>query len=243
MELYAKRVATAGEVIKQKGLGDQRAKVALVLDISGSMESEYRRGRVQTIVERLLALGARFDDNQAIDTFAFGVKCYDLGELPESNFDGWVKRVILKKYSLEPGTNYAGVMKMIMQHYYPNTVKLVKGGFFGGSKETLPTSPVKSTEDPAYVMFITDGNNDDKGATDLAITAAANLGIFWQFIGIGGSSFGYLEKLDEMEGRLVDNANFFQARNIDQLSDEELYGLMLGEFPDWLKKAKQLGLY
>lgn len=40
------------------------------------------------------------------------------------------------------------------------------------------------------------------------LTACANLPIFWQFVGVGGSNYGVLEKLDTMTGRVVDNCNF-----------------------------------
>jgi hypothetical protein len=62
---------------------------------------------------------------------------------------------------------------------------------------------------------------------------------FWQFIGIGKSSFGVLEKLDNLTGRLVDNAGFFAVENVDRLSDAALYELLLSEYPDWLRTARK----
>ena len=38
---------------------------------------------------------------------------------------------------------------------------------------------------------------------------------------------------------MVDNCNFFSLDRIDSVSDERLYELLLEEFPDWLKAAKQ----
>ncbi|MDQ0269197.1 hypothetical protein J2S17_001067 [Cytobacillus purgationiresistens] len=48
-----------------------------------------------------------------------------------------------------------------------------------------------------------------------------------------------MEKLDAMEGRFIDNANFFHIDKIETTTDEQLYEMLLGEFPDWLKKAKE----
>ena len=45
-----------------------------------------------------------------------------------------------------------------------------------------------------------------------------------------------------MEGRYVDNANFFQLNDIMSISDSELYERLLNEFPEWLKEAKQKGI-
>ena len=40
-----------------------------------------------------------------------------------------------------------------------------------------------------------------------------------------------------MEGRVVDNCNFFQIDHIDSMSEATLYDLLLQEFPIWLKEA------
>ena len=66
--------------------------------------------------------------------------------------------------------------------------------------------------------------------------------IFWQFVGIGGSSYGILECLDTMSGRTVDNCNFFSLDDIKKISDAELYDRLLNEFPDWLRAAKAKGI-
>ena len=54
--------------LKQKGLGDHIAAVALVMDVSYSMSGMFRDGTVQTVIERVMGLGLNFDDNGAIDT-------------------------------------------------------------------------------------------------------------------------------------------------------------------------------
>lgn len=210
----------AAKVINNKGLGNQKARVALVLDVSGSMSNLYSNGFVQTLSERLLPLGVKFDDNQAIDVFLFSQNFCSLGELTPDNFEDYIDKVALKegKSILWNGTSYAPIMREITNKY-----KNEKG-------------------DPAYVMFVTDGDNDDHYETEKVIKEASKVGIFWQYIGIGNASFSFLEKLDEMDGRFVDNANFFQANDIKRLSDNDLYERMLGEFPDWLKKAKKLNI-
>ena len=66
--------------------------------------------------------------------------------------------------------------------------------------------------------------------------------IFWQFVGLGNDSFDFLEKLDDMSGRYVDNADFFKIRNINKVSDKELYNQLLNEYPEWLKLVKSKGM-
>lgn len=45
-----------------------------------------------------------------------------------------------------------------------------------------------------------------------------------------------------MDGRVVDNAGFFDVDDIDRIADEDLYRRLLGEFPDWLRAARAAGL-
>ena len=60
-------VKKAGISLEKKGLSEHTARVALVLDISGSMSRRYAKGLVQKLAERVLALGLRFDDDGEVD--------------------------------------------------------------------------------------------------------------------------------------------------------------------------------
>ena len=51
-----------------------------------------------------------------------------------------------------------------------------------------------------------------------------------------------LRSLDEMGGRVVDNAGFFAVDDIDRVTDEELYERLLREFPDWVRAARSAGV-
>ncbi|MGO0861971.1 VWA domain-containing protein, partial [Clostridioides difficile] len=67
--------------------------------------------------------------------------------------------------------------------------------------------------------------------------------VFFQFIGIGKRKFNFLEKLDVMEGRVVDNANLFSLNDINDISDEELYERVMKELPEWVREAKKKGIF
>jgi len=197
---------------------------------------------VQRVCERLLALGTRFNDKGSVDIFLFGEKHYEVGVLKEANFYGFVDREIIPRYPLEYETNYAGVMERIVNKYFPGAMKK-GGGFLGLGSGVTVRRQERYTGLPGLVLFITDGDNFDQRQTQNVITEASKLPIFWQFVGIGSYSFPFLEKLDNMGGRFIDNANFFQVNDIDRISDEELYKRLLEEFPGWLKLAKQKELY
>jgi hypothetical protein len=243
----------ADDAVTKIGLNDQNSRVALALDISGSMSGKYRKGEVQRTVERLLALGVKFDDNGCIDIFLFGENDYEVGELSESEFYDYVNRQIIRKYELEGATNYAGVMKRIAKKYFPQAIVTSKssGGFFskllGGGTEVFEVDQnayqtYYRNSEPVYVYFVTDGNNGDKAETEAVIREVSKLGIFWQFVGIGNERFEFLNKLDNLSGRYIDNANFFKCTDLDRISDEELYNRSLAEFPSYLKEARAKGL-
>ncbi|MNN34619.1 hypothetical protein D3C81_1484290 [compost metagenome] len=89
-------------------------------------------------------------------------------------------------------------------------------------------------------MFYTDGDNHDKPETTSLIQELSKRGIFFQFIGIGGASFDYLKGLDGMEGRFLDNAGFFAARDVT--SDDDMFRKMIKEFSSWIPQAREKGL-
>ncbi|WP_081415037.1 VWA domain-containing protein [Ectobacillus panaciterrae] len=45
-----------------------------------------------------------------------------------------------------------------------------------------------------------------------------------------------------MEGRVVDNANFFSVEDPSSISDDHLYDLLIEEYPKWVEAAFKKGL-
>ena len=60
--------------------------------------------------------------------------------------------------------------------------------------------------------------------------------MFVQFIGIGDESFNYLRSLDHMEGRKHDNTGFTAVKDMNKMTDEQLYTEILRQYKDWLNK-------
>lgn len=204
--------------LKKKELSNVIARVCVVMDYSYSMEGLYDRGVVQTLFERLLPIAIKFDDNGELESWIFSNSFERLESITEDNFYGYVNREI-RRYRMG-GTEYTPVMRDVVKKYVKEEPSNV----------------------PTYVIFITDGDNSDKKETDKVIIESSKNNIFWQFVGIGDNNFNYLMKLDEMDGRYVDNANFFKCNNINKVSDNELYEKLLAEFPEWIEKAKNLGI-
>lgn len=217
------------------GLEQHRAKVCLCLDISASMSNLYKTGLIQAFAERILALSCRFDDDGEIDVFLFGKYVHQPTPMSIDNYTSYIAQII-REHPLEGDTRYGTAIKAIRQYYFPDTA---------GEERKAPLQAAT----PVYVMFVTDGSTSDQGLTEKQLRWSSYEPIFWQFMGIGkgsqllslftNSDFPFLEKLDQLSGRLIDNADFFSVQSPDEHSDEVLYDLMMNEYPKWIKLAKQ----
>ncbi len=241
---------------KDQGIEGQRAKVKFVVDYSGSMSQLYSNGTVQRIMERLVPVSMIFDPSQELEMWLFDDDYYKIPKLiTPSNVAGFVNNAI--KGRSMGSTNYAPIIDAIANAEIPFINKIVPrtktiekpakgfwGRLFGSTvEETVEYNDyVKvrsegsgSSAIPTLVIFITDGENDDRREAIRAITKASKLPIFFQFVGIKSSyscGFSFLRELDEMDGRYIDNANFFEmtVRDLTDASDEELYSRILNEF-------------
>lgn len=203
---------------KKRDLSGVRSRVALVLDFSYSMEDLFDNGTVQSIIERIIPLALHFDDNGELDFWIFQDDFKRLDGITLDNFYGLANEVRIRNRM--GGTKYAPVMQDVDRFY-------------------IEEEPVNI---PNYVIFITDGDNQDKERAEEIISKISHHPIFFQFIGVGDDSFEFLEKLDEMDGRYMDNANFFSVADINSMSDDDLYDKLFAEFLSWLKDAKVQGM-
>ncbi len=217
---------------KKIGLENQKAQVIFALDYSGSMSSLYNNGSVQKLAERILPLGLGFDDNGEVDFYLFESGHHKLPQnITLNNVQGYINNYVVGKYEMG-GTSYAPVINAIVNDFKPRST----GGFLGMGKKT------ESLDLPVYVIFITDGANYDESETEKALKEASKYGIFFQFVGIGLENFRFLQRLDNLSGRNIDNANFFKVDDLSRKTDEELYQLLLTEFPSFVTEARTKGM-
>lgn len=196
-------------------------RVCVALDYSGSMRDLYRSGFVQNVLERLLPIAMQFDDNGEMEVWLFENGSRRVTPISLNNFYGYIENEkFLERFHMG-GTNYAPVMKDIFKKY-------------------IQEEPANV---PTLVLFMTDGNNFDHGDTNTFMKEASKYPIFWQFVGMGNAKFDYLERLDNLKGRVVDNANFFAVNDLMQLSDTELYNRLLAEYPQWLIESTKANIW
>ena len=204
--------------LEKRNLLDCVARVALVLDISGSMSGRYKNGTVQEIVNKTLPLAVQFDDDGELDFWYYGTTCQRMASVNMKNYESAVPadwKQLMR--TLGGCNNEVLVMEEIVEEY-------------------------TGTKLPVYVLFITDGGVSQAGKIKKILKEFSTEPVFWQFVGVGGKNYGVLEKLDTMEGRYVDNANFFALDDFKSVPNEELYGRLLEEFPQWLKEVREKGM-
>jgi stress response protein SCP2 len=223
----SKNVENAKVSLAKVGLSQHVAQVALVLDISASMTTLFKSGKIREFARRILALAVQFDDDGSMDVFVFGERARYTGGISVDNFLTFLDD-FLRQNRLELGTQYSLAIKAVVDYY------------FSGSKVGVPVPG----DVPVYAMFLTDGQTSNERDTKKRIVEASYLPIFWQFMGIGPNdrSFPFLQKLDTLRERYIDNAGFFSVTDPSTPSDGELYDKLMSEYPAWLKLAEQKGL-
>lgn len=247
--------------LDKQNLTGHTAKVALVLDISASMSHLYSTGKVHELVKRAMPLALQFDDDGQIDVFAFGVRSHDVGEYGLSNYTECVPD-ILNRHSLEGGTDYSAPLDMLEQFYegteHPVYVMFVTDGETT-NKSRVTEKVIALSKKPIFFQFIGLGVNifPEEEVAPVEPPVEQKKGLFSRLFGGSsasastarpdhsrrlGSGFDYLASLDEMDGRFVDNANFFAMKEPTTLEDDNLYELMLNEYPQWLKEARDKGI-
>lgn len=188
------------------------ARVAVAMDYSGSMSNLFYNGSVQDVITRLLPIALRFDDNGELESWLFSDGFDRLDAVTINNYKNYVRKVMMKSGMSMGGTCYAPVLRDMITYY----------------KDVEPSSI------PSFIIFITDGDNWDTSETNDIIKELSNYNIFVQFIGIGDAQFNYLRSLDDMKGRKNDNTGFTAVRDMNKMSDEELYTEILRQYKDWL---------
>lgn len=222
LDLRKREVA---KVLLTKGATQERARVLLVVDKTGSMHSLYRRGVVHRVVERMIAVATQLDDDGVLEPYLYARRFAKLPDIRVEHGEAWCAEY-LHLSGVHGGIDY---------------------GPLGASNDELPImteilSGLSRGDGPTLVLFFTDGGFSQKAKIAALIREASALPAFWQFVGLGKANFGLLRTLDDLDGRVVDNAGFFAVDDIDRLDDAQLYHLLLSEFPDWLRAARAAGI-
>lgn len=173
----------------------------------------------------MLGLSANLDDDGVVPVVVFSTDVDCETEIALADHRGRVDRIVSGLGHMGK-TSYHVAMDAVIDHHLDS-----------GSTA------------PALVVFQTDGGPISRPAAERYLCKAAELPLFWQFVGFGdksSSQFNFLRKLDELavpQKRAVDNAGFFHAGpDPREVPDDVLYDRLVAEFPHWLAAARARGI-
>ncbi|WKX20025.1 MULTISPECIES: VWA domain-containing protein [unclassified Streptomyces] len=225
--------------LSKHGAAGVTARVVLVLDASGSMSFLYSKGVVADVVERMAAVAAQLDDDGEMQAWTFAsnparLPDLRLGELPE-----WLRlHVRVGEISLFRRGRKKGL--------HPEQVDMRAVGIQNEEQKVIAEVRAFVREHPApvptLVLFFSDGGVYRNAEIERELREAVEEPVFWQFVGLGRSNYGVLERFDTLPGRRVDNVGFFAVDDIGTVPDPELYDRLLSEFPSWITAAGRAGI-
>ncbi|WP_194835009.1 VWA domain-containing protein [Nocardia sp. XZ_19_369] len=219
------RKRAVAKVLVDQGAWGIRARVVLVIDKTGSMQKQYRNQVVHRVVQRMIPVATQLDDNGALEAYLYALSFAKLPDITVAQADEWAQ-TYLHLSGTHAGIDYDRI---------------------GGRNDELPVlrdimASLRPGDGPTLILFFTDGGFANKRDISALMREASHLPAFWQFIGLGRANYGLLRSLDELTDRIVDNAGFFALDDIDRVDDGELYARLLGEFPAWLRAARDAGV-
>ncbi|CAM5407970.1 Stress response protein SCP2 OS=Streptomyces griseomycini OX=66895 GN=FHS37_001919 PE=3 SV=1 [Streptomyces griseomycini] len=225
--------------LRKHGATGVTARVILVLDASGSMSFLYSKGVVADVVERMAAVAAQLDDDGEMQAWTFAsnparLPDLRLGELPE-----WLRlHVRVGEMSLFRRGRKKGLD--------PRQVDMREVGIQNEEQKVIAEVRAYVRENPVsvptLVLFFSDGGVYRNAEIERQLREAVEEPVFWQFVGLGRSNYGVLERFDTLPGRRVDNVGFFAVDDISTVPDPELYDRLLSEFPMWITAAGRAGI-
>jgi hypothetical protein len=226
--------------LRKHGAVGVRARVILVLDASGSMSFLYSKGVVADVVERMAAVAAQLDDDGEMQAWTFASNPARLPDLALGDLPDWLERHV------RVGELTLFRRKKPKKGLLPGQVDMRAVGIQNEEQKVIAEVRTFVREhpaaDPTLVLFFSDGGVYRNKEIEKELREAVDEPVFWQFVGLGRSNYGVLERFDTLPGRRVDNVGFFAVDDISDVPDPELYDRLLSEFPSWTKEARRLGI-
>jgi hypothetical protein len=247
----------------EKGMNpdSDKAQVVGTFDFSESTEwpgrELYSNGTMESVSGLASAIGFTFDDDGEIPYSLFHNRVIDLDNLTPETSKGFITRAWHQNRM--GGTAYIPALKWIIKSVGLGDIDLGRRG--------EPLRPKFTSPIPVYAYFVTDGEpNDSARDIEEFLRRMSQLPIYVQFIGVGNHNFEFLRGLDDLDGRLIDNAGFFDSKDIigspekvrqgffgrkkEQVSEnvfsddqkQKMLQAMLKEFPSYYRDARRLGL-
>lgn len=133
-------------ILTKKPLEKLVARILLCVDMSGSMEQDFRQGKVQQIIERIIPLAMKFDDDGQLEIVLFDHQAKYLNSVGLDNIYNFVNKELMPQVTFG-GTDFnpfiSGISNKIIYDYIENDKD---------NKEIVINEPIQ--EENVNVSFI-----------------------------------------------------------------------------------------
>lgn len=203
-------------------------RVGFLMDTSGSMVETYRSGKMNYLIERLLPVAHRFDDNGTMEVFAFSTEAYKLPDMTLENYEGYVQKNIMASWDYLRGmTNYSEGIKAFIDEWSS------RKGFFGTLKSLMTKSDSKEENIPGFIILQTDGDNQDIAQTKRTIKLLKEKNIFLTIVYTSRQKVPQHVLNYETSS---ENVSLIYIQDLDKINDDQLYDRLVNpKFVSWLK--------
>lgn len=212
-----KKTEAVAVSLRKRDMSGIRAQVIVLLDHSGSMNTDYRNGKVQDLVDRFLAFGLTVDVDGEVPVIPFDSKVKSTVNVNINNYEGVVEREIYKFYDMG-STNLTSALEKVRDE-------------------------AKKTDAPLFVAVVTDGEPNDRNSAREIIKDLARYPVFIKFLAV--QQVRFLEELDDMSDseRLLDNVDTKSyTSGMSSVSDEQFAEDMTDEWNSWVSAALSAGV-
>jgi Mg-chelatase subunit ChlD len=216
-----KRAQKAGISLSKRGLAGIRAQAVLVLDHSGSMHGDYKSGKVQTLVERVLGFALQID----VD-----------GVVPVIPFDANVRPTV--NVGLAAGRDVVEYRDVVNRHIWQRNM----GTTNLAAALHVVRGMATTTDAPIFCVVVTDGCPDNRRTATELVVDLARYPVFVKFLAI--RDVPYLRELDDMpaDRRLLDNVDSKAFADPAAVSDLAFADAMADEWDTWVAAAMAAGV-
>lgn len=212
-----KKTEAVAVSLRKRDMSGIRAQVIVVLDHSGSMDSDYRNGKVQDLVDRFLAFGLTVDADGEIPVIPFDSRVKNTVNVNINNYKGVVEREIYDQWGMG-STNLTAALEVVRNE-------------------------AKKTDAPLFVAVVTDGEPNESHSAREIVKDLSRYPVFIKFLAVQKVSF--LEELDDMSDseRLLDNVDTKEYHSgMSNVSDEQFAEDMTDEWNTWVAAALAAGV-
>lgn len=210
----AKKFDKAGVSLAKRDLTGVRAEVVMLLDHSGSMQYDYSNGTVQTLVERALGFALQIDTDGTIPVIRFDSRVHDAINVTIDNYTT-VTQTKLYEPNKMGSTNLTAALDSLL-------------------------NMAKKTTQPLFAVIITDGQPNDTTTVTQRVRELSKYPVFIKFLAI--QKVDYLQKLDDLDGVLIDACDAQFIQNPAGMSDLDFADAMANEWNTWIAAAQQAGI-